>query len=184
MRKINLRISICRFAALCAVVAAVFMGTGVLIGRAFARSEPSAAEREAASNTAGREQKPLGQPAGYSQALAEPDLCIEDTYGYRQFTATAYCKCRECNGRWGTSEANGAAQSATGAHLAEGVSIAADFSVLPPYTQVEISGMGVYTVHDCGGAVKGNRIDVYFENHEDAESFGVQTVWLRVLEEK
>lgn len=177
MRKINLKMSICRFAALCAVVAAVFMGTGVLIGRAFARSEPSAAEREAdISLNEATQDIPVSKPEHVVQ--------IEDTYGYRQFTATAYCKCRECNGRWGTSEANGAAQSATGAHLAEGVSIAADFSVLPPYTQVEISGMGVYTVHDCGGAVKGNRIDVYFENHEDAESFGVQTVWLRVLEEK
>lgn len=177
MRKINLKMSICRFAALCAVVAAVFMGTGVLIGRAFARSEPSAAEREAdISLNEATQDIPVSKPEHVMQ--------IEDTYEYRQFTATAYCKCRECNGRWGTSEANGAAQSATGAHLAEGVSIAADFSVLPPYTQVEISGMGVYTVHDCGGAVKGNRIDVYFENHEDAESFGVQTVWLRVLEEK
>lgn len=177
MRKINLKMSICRFAALYAVVAAVFMGTGVLIGRAFARSEPSAAEREAdiSLNEATQD-----SPVSKSEHVVQ----IKDTYGYRQFTATAYCKCRECNGRWGTSEANGAAQSATGAHLAEGVSIAADFSVLPPYTQVEISGMGVYTVHDCGGAVKGNRIDVYFENHEDAESFGVQTVWLRVLEEK
>lgn len=176
MRKINLKMSICRFAALCAVVAAVFMGVGVLVGRAFARSEPSAAEREAdISLNEATQDSPVSKPEHVVQ--------IEDTYEYRQFTATAYCKCRECNGRWGTSEANGAAQSATGAHLTEGVSIAADFSVLPPYTQVEISGMGVYTVHDCGGAVKGNRIDVYFENHEDAESFGVQTVWLRVLGE-
>ena len=170
------KISVAHAAMMCAVVAAVFMGTGVLIGRAFARSEPSAAEREAdISLNEATQDSPVSKPEHVVQ--------IEDTYGYRQFTATAYCKCRKCNGRWGANEPDGAAMSATGARLTEGISIAADFSVLPPYTQVEISGMGVYTVHDCGGAVKGSRIDIYFENHEDAESFGVQTVWLRVLGE-
>ena len=196
MKYITLKMRLCRFVALCVTAAAVFTAAGVLIGRAFAQgadkpnaaakdgdtAQNTAAERET-TDSAEREQSPFGQSAGYSQALAERELRIEETYGYTQFTATAYCKCRECNGIYGTDKPDGQAESATGAELSEGESIAADFSVLPPFTQVEISGMGIYTVHDCGGAIKGNRIDIYFENHEDAQAFGVQTVWVRTAKE-
>ena len=204
MKYITLKMRLCRFVALCVTAAAVFTAAGVLIGRAFAQGadKPNAAAKDTMSNSAAdgdtaqntaaerettdsaeREQSPFGQSAGYSQALAERELRIEETYGYTQFTATAYCKCRECNGIYGTDKPDGQAESATGAKLSEGVSIAADFSVLPPFTQVEISGMGIYTVHDCGSAIKGNRIDIYFENHEDAQAFGVQTVWVRTAKE-
>ena len=204
MKYITLKMRLCRFVALCVTAAAVFTAAGVLIGRAFAQGadKPNAAAKDTMSNSAAdgdtaqntaaerettdsaeREQSPCGQSAGYSQALAERELRIEETYGYTQFTATAYCKCRECNGIYGTDKPDGQAESATGAELSEGESIAADFSVLPPFTQVEISGMGIYTVHDCGSAIKGNRIDIYFENHEDAQAFGVQTVWVRTAKE-
>ncbi|MBP3481031.1 MAG: 3D domain-containing protein [Clostridia bacterium] len=204
MKYITLKMRLCRFVALCVTAAAVFTAAGVLIGRAFAQGadKPNAAAKDTMSNSAAdgdtaqntaaerettdsaeREQSPFGQSAGYSQALAERELRIEETYGYTQFTATAYCKCRECNGIYGTDKPDGQAESATGAELSEGESIAADFSVLPPFTQVEISGMGIYTVHDCGSAIKGNRIDIYFENHEDAQAFGVQTVWVRTAKE-
>ena len=203
MKYITLKMRLCRFVALCVTAAAVFTAAGVLIGRAFAQGadKPNAAAKDTMSNSAAdgdtaqntaaerettdsaeREQSPFGQSAGYSQALAERELRIEETYGYTQFTATAYCKCRECNGIYGTDKPDGQAESATGAELSEGESIAADFSVLPPFTQVEISGMGIYTVHDCGSAIKGNRIDIYFENHEDAQAFGVQTVWVRTCD--
>lgn len=194
MKYITLKMRLCRFVALCVTAAAVFTAAGVLIGRAFAQGagNTDAAAKDTISNAAEREY--LREPAERDKAQntaaerettdsAERELRIEETYGYTQFTATAYCKCTECNGRWGTDKPDGQAESATGAELSEGESIAADFSVLPPFTQVEISGMGIYTVHDCGGAIKGNRIDIYFENHEDAQAFGVQTVWVRTAKE-
>ena len=194
MKYITLKMRLCRFVALCVTAAAVFTAAGVLIGRAFAQGagNTDAAAKDTISNAAEREY--LREPAERDKAQntaaerettdsAERELRIEETYGYTQFTATAYCKCTECNGRWGTDKPDGQAESATGAKLSEGESIAADFSVLPPFTQVEISGMGIYTVHDCGGAIKGNRIDIYFENHEDAQAFGVQTVWVRTAKE-
>lgn len=204
MKYITLKMRLCRFVALCVTAAAVFTAAGVLIGRAFAQGagKPNAAAKDTISNSAAdgdtaqntaAEREYLREPAERDKAqntaaerettdTAERELRIEETYGYMQFTATAYCKCRECNGRWGTDKPDGQAESATGAKLSEGVSIAADFSVLPPFTQVEISGMGIYTVHDCGSAIKGNRIDIYFENHEDAQAFGVQTVWVRTCD--
>ena len=167
MKQIKLNISLTRAIAVCACIAALFTVIGMLIGSAAAVSD-----------------KPcITQTDPAPVYLCEPDIRIEDTYNYMEFTATAYCKCCECNGKWGTDDPFGQAVSATGARLTEGVSIAADFTVLPPFTQIEISGMGIYTVHDCGCAIKGNRIDVYFDNHADAEAFGVQKVYVRILSE-
>ena len=32
----------------------------------------------------------------------------------------------------------------------------------------------IYVAEDCGGAIKGNRIDVYHDTHSEALDFGVQ----------
>ena len=40
-------------------------------------------------------------------------------------------------------------------------------------TEVEIDGH-IYIAQDVGGAVSGNRIDLYFDSHEDALQWGVQ----------
>ena len=49
-------------------------------------------------------------------------------------------------------------------------------------TKVEIQNMGIYTVEDRGGAIKGNRIDIFFNSHSEALSFGKKTIYLRVVE--
>lgn len=103
----------------------------------------------------------------------------ENKLNYRHFIATGYCGCKKCNGKWSNGKQT---LSATGEKLAEGISIAADTSVLPYYTKVNIKGMGDYIVHDCGSAIKGNRIDVYFESHSEAEDFGVQDVMLAIIQ--
>lgn len=48
-------------------------------------------------------------------------------------------------------------------------------------TKVEIKGMGTYVVEDRGGAIKGNKIDIYFDSHQEALNFGRRTVYLRVI---
>ena len=103
-----------------------------------------------------------------------------------KFMATAYCSCEKCCGEWATKrplDENGEqiVYGASGIVLQQGVSVAADTSLYPMGTQLEIEGMGTYTVHDRGGAIKDNRIDIYFENHQDAIAFGVQTVQVRVV---
>ena len=57
--------------------------------------------------------------------------------------------------------------------MVEGVSIAVDPSVIPYGTEVIINEH-TYKAQDCGGAIDGNEIDVYFENHQEALNFGVQ----------
>ena len=52
--------------------------------------------------------------------------------------------------------------------------IAADTSILPMYSKVYIEGWGTYTVEDRGGAIKGNRIDIFVESNRVAYQYGVQ----------
>ena len=62
--------------------------------------------------------------------------------------------------------------TATGTPVVEGQTIAVDPSVIPYGTQVIIGGH-VFTAEDCGGAVKGNHIDIYVNDHDRALSMGV-----------
>ena len=80
---------------------------------------------------------------------------------------TAYCACERCC----LGSADGV--TATGTIPVEGRTIAVDPSVIPYGSRVHIFDH-VYIAEDCGGAIKGNRIDVYFDKHEDALAFGVK----------
>ena len=60
--------------------------------------------------------------------------------------------------------------TATGVVAQPNHTIAVDPTVIPYGTQVEINGI-IYTAEDCGGAIKGNKIDIYFEEHWQAEQF-------------
>ena len=83
------------------------------------------------------------------------------------YKLTAYCSCSVCCGKWGSRTASGTAP-------VQGRTIAVDPSVIPYGTSVYIEGYGTYVAEDCGGAIKNNRIDVYFSNHEEALIFGVR----------
>lgn len=62
--------------------------------------------------------------------------------------------------------------------------VAADPRLLPYGSMLSIPGYdtgNVVPVLDCGGAIKGNRLDVLFPTHEEARKWGVRklkvTVW-------
>lgn len=97
--------------------------------------------------------------------------------------ATAYCPCEKCCGVWAENRPNGIVYTASGAIAQEGVTIAADWDVYPPGTVLQVEGLGEYIVQDRGGAIKGLKIDVYFEDHDDALQFGRQEVRIRVVKE-
>jgi 3D (Asp-Asp-Asp) domain-containing protein len=68
--------------------------------------------------------------------------------------------------------------------------VAADPTVLPYWSMVSIPGYAnddIVPVLDCGGAIKGNRIDLLYPTHELARVWGVRqmpvTVWEFVEEE-
>ncbi len=90
------------------------------------------------------------------------------------FKVTAYCACRQCCG----SYANGI--TASGTKATAGRTIAVDTSVIPLGSSVNINGH-IYTAEDTGGAIKGNRIDIYFSNHAEALSWGVRYVPVQIV---
>lgn len=45
--------------------------------------------------------------------------------------------------------------------------------MIPLGTEVEIDGH-IYIAQDVGGAISGDRIDLYFDSHEDALRWGVR----------
>jgi 3D (Asp-Asp-Asp) domain-containing protein len=93
-------------------------------------------------------------------------------------TLTAYCSCSSCCGK-------STGITASGARVQANHTIAADTRVLPFGTVVYINGED-YTVEDTGSAIKGNRIDIYFDSHSEALNFGrrVKEVYTRKEVEK
>lgn len=59
--------------------------------------------------------------------------------------------------------------------------IAVDPQVISYGTRVYIEGYGYATAIDCGGAIKGNRIDVFFETEKECRKWGVRNVKLYIL---
>ena len=82
------------------------------------------------------------------------------------YKVTAYCSCSKCCG----SHANG--YTASGTRATAGRTVAAP-SNLPYGTKLNINGR-TYVVEDRGGAIKGNRIDVYVNSHSEALAWGVR----------
>lgn len=95
--------------------------------------------------------------------------------------ATAYCSCEICCEEWALNRPDGIVYTASGAEAVQGVTIAADWSIYPPGTVLFVEGLGEMIVQDRGGAIKGQKIDVYFESHDDALQFGRQTVQFYIV---
>ena len=96
-----------------------------------------------------------------------------------EFKVTAYCSCRKCCGVWAENRPNGIVYTASGEKAEAGKTIAVDTSVIPLGTEVKIGDV-IYTAQDTGSAVKGNVIDIYFDNHEDAVKHGVKHLEVEV----
>ena len=108
----------------------------------------------------------LLMPLPQTEAAQEPvSRGVVDRGHYVTMEVTAYCPCERCCGK-----TDGITKS--GVKAVAGVTVAAD---LPLGTRVCIEGHW-YTVQDIGGAIKGNRIDVYFDTHEEALEWGRKTM--------
>ena len=91
----------------------------------------------------------------------------KDSTYYGDFLLTAYCPCEKCCGQWSDGI------TCTGTYAQAGRTIAVDPNVIALGSSVIING-NTYIAEDCGGAIKGNKIDVYFNSHQDALNFGMQ----------
>lgn len=101
-----------------------------------------------------------------------------------EYIVTAYCACETCCGKDPSHPAYGI--TASGTEATQGRTIATDPSVIPTGTVVYFDGIdgltGGYIAEDTGAAIKGNRIDLFFADHQDALEWGVRTREVFVIE--
>jgi len=97
-----------------------------------------------------------------------PKGAVEPKLIAKTFLATAYCI---------------KGQTATGIPARRGI-IAADTKVLPLGSVVRIEAgpySGVYTVMDTGGAIRGQRIDLFLPTRAEAVRFGSRRIKVEIL---
>ncbi len=135
------------------------------------------------------EAHPVIEPVTVVRELKTEEVAVEEpqTIYMGEFKLTAYCSCEKCCGKWAKNrpvdeEGKEIVIGASGEELIAGVSIAVDKEVIPYGTTVLINGQ-TYIAHDCGGAIKNNRIDVYFDSHQEALKFGVQYADVYLMKE-
>lgn len=88
--------------------------------------------------------------------------------------ATAYDGCYKCNYPYYGYP------SYIGLPLARGI-VAVDPKVIPMGTKIYVEGYGNAIAADQGNAIKGNRIDLYFDTHQQALDYGMKTVKVTIL---
>ena len=89
------------------------------------------------------------------------------------FKVTAYCSCAKCCGK-----VTGRTASGTQATAGHTVAASGQFAF---GTKLIINGQE-YTVEDRGGAIQGNRIDIYMNSHAEAVAWGVKYLPVQVVE--
>jgi 3D (Asp-Asp-Asp) domain-containing protein len=98
-----------------------------------------------------------------------------------QMEVTAYCACTKCCG----PAAQGITASGKLVSYNGGRFVAADTALLPFGTRVVIPGYAgdeAVEVIDRGGAIKGNKLDLYFDSHDEALEWGRQMLEVTVIE--
>lgn len=108
-----------------------------------------------------------------AEATAPQTIIVEGREHLGEFTITYYDACKKCCGKTDGITASGAV-------VREGVTVAVDPTVIPLGTYIYIEGIGYRVAQDVGGAIKGNKIDVYVNSHSEALELGVDynvNVW-------
>lgn len=83
-----------------------------------------------------------------------------------EFKFTHYCSCKIC-----TNKAK-PGNTKTGHRPRQGRTIAVDPKIIPLHSVVYIEGQGYFVAEDIGGAIKGKKIDIYVDNHNEALKLG------------
>lgn len=87
---------------------------------------------------------------------------------------TAYCPLKCCCGRHADSF------TASGHRIQPGERFAAAPRQYPFGTVFDVPGYGPAACIDRGGAIKGNKLDLYFDTHTEARGWGVKTLIVKV----
>jgi len=92
----------------------------------------------------------------------------------KEFEVTAYCPCSKCCGRFADGN------TASGYKIEPNDVLIAAPKRFPFGTVMYIPDYGYAEVKDRGGAIDGNRLDVFFHTHQEALNWGRRIVKVRV----
>jgi len=113
--------------------------------------------------------------------LNEPEPDVVPDYTEVDMRVSAYCPCEKCCGKW----ADGI--TASGHVIQPGDKFVAAPPAYSFGTMVDIPGYGKVPILDRGGAIKGNRLDIFFGNdkdgisgHQRALNWGVKNLKVKV----
>lgn len=101
-----------------------------------------------------------------------PDTTTSSNVNGQIYKITAYCSCAKCCGK-----TNGITAMGTKATAGRTVATSAKFTF---GTKLNINGH-TYTVEDRGGAIQGNKIDLYVNSHAEALAWGVRYLPVSVV---
>ena len=107
-----------------------------------------------------------------SRSSTLPRTSSTSTTGGTVYKITAYCPCAKCCGK-----TNGRTASGTTATAGRTVAASSKFAF---GTKLNIGGH-VYTVEDRGGAINGNKIDIFVNTHAEALQWGVRYLNVSVV---
>ena len=107
-----------------------------------------------------------------SRANSLPRTTNSTSTGGATYKVTAYCSCAKCCGK-----TNGRTASGTRATAGRTVAASGKFAF---GTKLNIGG-NTYVVEDRGGAISGNRIDIYVSSHAEALRWGVRYLPVSVI---
>lgn len=110
-----------------------------------------------------------------------PTVVPESNVEGDMFDVSFYCSCPTCCGK-SSPQVGGHGLTASGRPPKEGLTVAADWKVLPKGSKVDIEGFGLREVQDTGSAIKGKKIDVYMQSHEAAKKAGRKQLRVRRVE--
>ncbi|MBR0066542.1 MAG: 3D domain-containing protein [Kiritimatiellae bacterium] len=135
-------------------------------------AEPTPAVSEAPAETSHTWFAKKGQRRRAKAATPAPTAVPEPVDTELQTViVTGYCSCPKCCG----AKAGGLTATGTKAQLG---TIAADPSIFPFGTQLNVPGYGEGVVEDTGSRVKGFHIDVWFPTHAQAQAWGSREMYV------
>lgn len=104
------------------------------------------------------------------ETLSKKGITFDAKQVLKNVTLTAYSAGEESTGKKKGDKGYGI--TASGTRVTEGRTIAVDPKVIPMGWWVYIEGIGFRRAEDTGGAVKGKKIDVYFDSEDYVDRFG------------
>ena len=106
-------------------------------------------------------------------------ISLGPAYTTKTMRVSAYCSCPKCCGKCSDGI------TANGHKIKEGDRFVAASRTYPFGTKMLVPGYGgdkPVEVKDRGGAIKGARLDVYFDSHQAALNWGVQYLEVRIYD--